>query len=134
MMKKIAAGHSVLPQHPRCVATDVRVLGARQHRGAVPVKRIGGIDGDEIELPGRNDPKVDVLRLVRNWLCDETNGPWVMVLDNADDVETFFPSQQLTQNEPSGGSPASLTNLPPSKSQRILSLLHLTIKGCGNLY
>ncbi|KAF2188819.1 hypothetical protein K469DRAFT_702535 [Zopfia rhizophila CBS 207.26] len=46
---------------------------------------------DRLELPGRDNLKIDVLRLVRNWLCDETNGQWMMVLDNVDDVGTFFP-------------------------------------------
>jgi len=29
---------------------------------------------DKLTLPGRNDPKVDILRLVSDWLCDEANG------------------------------------------------------------
>ncbi|KAL9591473.1 MAG: hypothetical protein Q9179_007687 [Wetmoreana sp. 5 TL-2023] len=36
-------------------------------------------------LPGRDDPKVDILQLVRTWLCDESNGRWVTIVDNADD-------------------------------------------------
>ena len=36
-------------------------------------------------LPGRDDPKADILQLVRAWLCDESNGRWVTVVDNADD-------------------------------------------------
>src|SRR5205085_146487 len=44
---------------------------------------------------GRNDPKTDTLQLVRDWLCDEANGRWTMVLDNADDVDVFFPTQNL---------------------------------------
>jgi len=39
----------------------------------------------KVELPGRDDPKADILRLVYNWLCDETHGRWLMILDNADD-------------------------------------------------
>ncbi|KAF2182910.1 hypothetical protein K469DRAFT_786934 [Zopfia rhizophila CBS 207.26] len=45
---------------------------------------------DRLELPGRDNLKINVLRLVRNWLCDEINGQWMMVLDNVNDVETFF--------------------------------------------
>lgn len=41
------------------------------------------------EIPGRDDPKADILRLVRNWLCDGRNGRWLMVLDNADDDRVF---------------------------------------------
>jgi hypothetical protein len=46
---------------------------------------------DMLELPGRENPKIDVLRLVSIWLPDETNGRWMMILDNVDDVKTFFP-------------------------------------------
>ncbi len=36
-------------------------------------------------LPGRDDPKVDILQVFYAWLCDESNGIWVMIVDNADD-------------------------------------------------
>ncbi|KAH7175986.1 putative kinesin [Dactylonectria macrodidyma] len=48
---------------------------------------------DKLQLPGRDDPQRNVLQLVHAWLCDEENGPWMMVLDNADSVEVFFPRQ-----------------------------------------
>ena len=44
---------------------------------------------DRLQLPERTDPKTDVLRLVSDWLLDETNGQWVMVVDNADDLGVF---------------------------------------------
>jgi tetratricopeptide (TPR) repeat protein len=50
-----------------------------------------GVIADWLELPGRQDPKADVLRLVSNWLCNEANGKWVMILDNADDIDVFYP-------------------------------------------
>jgi tetratricopeptide (TPR) repeat protein len=42
------------------------------------------------KMDGWDDPKMDVLRLVRSWLCDESNGRWVMVVDNADDADVVF--------------------------------------------
>ncbi|KAM0368168.1 hypothetical protein ACHAPY_011552 [Fusarium culmorum] len=45
---------------------------------------------DKLQLPGRDDPKRNVLQLVHAWLCDGENGPWMMVLDNADSVEVLF--------------------------------------------
>ncbi|OAG08426.1 uncharacterized protein CC84DRAFT_1203804 [Paraphaeosphaeria sporulosa] len=42
------------------------------------------------KMDGWDDPKADVLRLVRSWLCDKSNGRWVMVVDNADDASVFF--------------------------------------------
>ena len=42
-----------------------------------------------LELPGWNDPAMDTLLLVSEWFNNNEN--WLMVLDNADDLETFFP-------------------------------------------
>ncbi|KAF1812000.1 hypothetical protein P152DRAFT_507770 [Eremomyces bilateralis CBS 781.70] len=75
---------------------------------------------DRLELPGRENPKADILRLVRNWLCEETNGQWTMVLDNVDDVETFS-SRKGEQDKPSESPPASLAvYLPQSPNGSIL--------------
>lgn len=56
---------------------------------------------DKIELPGRNDPRADILRLVSGWLSNEKNGRWLMILDNADDDDVFFrfdgDTEQITQ-------------------------------------
>ncbi|KAJ3573297.1 hypothetical protein NPX13_g4754 [Xylaria arbuscula] len=49
---------------------------------------------DRLDLPGRHDPNANVCQLVSNWLCDERNGRWVLILDNADNIETFFPQQK----------------------------------------
>ncbi|KAI0902947.1 hypothetical protein F4823DRAFT_620460 [Ustulina deusta] len=49
---------------------------------------------DRLSLPGRHDPNASVCQLVSNWLCDERNGRWVLILDNADDIEIFFPQQK----------------------------------------
>ncbi|OCK73381.1 hypothetical protein K432DRAFT_410741 [Lepidopterella palustris CBS 459.81] len=46
----------------------------------------------KVELPGRDDPKADIVQLTYNWLCDERNGRWLMVLDNADDDRIFASS------------------------------------------
>jgi tetratricopeptide (TPR) repeat protein len=54
---------------------------------------------DRLQLPGRSDPKANVLRMVSDWLRDEANGRWVMVLDNVDDAETFFPSRKRQRDE-----------------------------------
>ncbi|KAF2175506.1 TPR-like protein [Zopfia rhizophila CBS 207.26] len=48
-------------------------------------------------MDGWDNPKADVLRRVRSWLCDESNGRWVMVVDNADDSDVFFPPLHRTQ-------------------------------------
>ncbi|KAI8686582.1 NACHT domain-containing protein [Fusarium keratoplasticum] len=45
---------------------------------------------DRLELPRRSDPDINVLRLVSEWLRVEENGPWEMIVDNADDADVFF--------------------------------------------
>ncbi|OCK73870.1 hypothetical protein K432DRAFT_220962, partial [Lepidopterella palustris CBS 459.81] len=50
----------------------------------------------KVELPGRDDPKADIVQLTYNWLCDERNGRWLMVLDNADDDRVFASPNEAT--------------------------------------
>ncbi|KAF1950535.1 hypothetical protein CC80DRAFT_228667, partial [Byssothecium circinans] len=75
---------------------------------------------DRLQLPGRSDPKANVLRLVSNWLQDEANGRWMMILDNADDVNVFYPKQAHASDR----SCSSLTSLaeymPQSRNGSIL--------------
>ena len=51
----------------------------------------------KIQLPGRDDPKVNILWLVSDWLCHERNGRWLMILDNADDNDVFFRLDEDTE-------------------------------------
>ncbi|KAH8659344.1 hypothetical protein BGZ60DRAFT_456926 [Tricladium varicosporioides] len=75
---------------------------------------------DRLQLPGRHDPKNDILRLVYEWLFDETNGQWLMILDNADDIDVFYPRRhdQITTVPSTQRLLASL--LPQSSNGRIL--------------
>ncbi|OHW91700.1 kinesin light chain [Colletotrichum incanum] len=43
-------------------------------------------------IPGYDDPKADVLALVKSWLERPDCGQWLMVIDNADDRQLFFPT------------------------------------------
>ncbi|KAF7547858.1 hypothetical protein G7Z17_g7436 [Cylindrodendrum hubeiense] len=49
------------------------------------------IIAERLQLPGRNNPQVDELALVRDWLQRDEVGPWLMIVDNADDVNLFYP-------------------------------------------
>ncbi|KAF1973481.1 hypothetical protein BU23DRAFT_464649, partial [Bimuria novae-zelandiae CBS 107.79] len=75
------------------------------------------------KMDGWDDPKADVLRLVRSWLCDESNGRWLMVVDNADDASIFFqgvsPTGTASSPDPT---PAELLSdfLPQSPNGSIL--------------
>ncbi|KAF2654106.1 TPR-like protein [Lophiostoma macrostomum CBS 122681] len=45
---------------------------------------------ERTQIPGWDQPDVDKLKLVHTWLCDEANGCWLMIIDNADDAEVFM--------------------------------------------
>ena len=51
---------------------------------------------DQVKIPGRQDPKVNIFKLVENWLRDEKIGKWLCILDNVDD-------DQLLCSDPVGG-------------------------------
>ena len=48
-------------------------------------------------------PEIDCLRIVEDWLREEKNGPWLMIVDNVDDTEVIF--------SPLGTEPSSPTQL-----------------------
>jgi hypothetical protein len=50
----------------------------------------------KLRLPGLGDPNIDIRSAVFEWLSDEDNGPWLFVLDNADDQELLFGNNPLT--------------------------------------
>jgi hypothetical protein len=43
-----------------------------------------------MSIPGTEDPRNDALIIVRDWLNKPENGSWLLVLDNADDLDLFF--------------------------------------------
>lgn len=45
---------------------------------------------EEYQIPGYDDPKIDLLLLVKCWLERTDCERWLMVLDNADDMQLFF--------------------------------------------
>jgi tetratricopeptide (TPR) repeat protein len=42
-----------------------------------------------MRIPGRDEKDANIFHLVYNWLNNEANGKWVMVIDNADDIAVF---------------------------------------------
>ncbi|KAN0085314.1 P-loop containing nucleoside triphosphate hydrolase protein [Elaphomyces granulatus] len=43
-----------------------------------------------VKIAGWDNPAANILQLVHNWLCDEANGRWFMVIDNADDASVLL--------------------------------------------
>ncbi|KAF1924976.1 uncharacterized protein M421DRAFT_31073, partial [Didymella exigua CBS 183.55] len=44
----------------------------------------------ELNLVANKDLGIDVIPIVRDWMQNEHTGPWVLVIDNADDENVFF--------------------------------------------
>ena len=53
----------------------------------------------KLKLPGIQGPETDIFNDVYEWLSDEDNGSWLLVLDNADDQEIFFGSTRRPQSQ-----------------------------------
>lgn len=97
-----------------------------------------------IELPGRNDPMTDILSLVYNWLRDERNGQWLIILDNADDDEVLHSTGVDSDGVMHGtgvlNETASLASfLPQSSNGQILVtsrdlVAALNLVGTGNVF
>lgn len=65
---------------------------------------------DLVQIPGRDNPQANILRLVHNWLQDERNGKWLIIMDNADDAQIFPRTGGVSQ-----GTHASGRNDQPSQ-------------------
>ena len=44
----------------------------------------------KLGIPGIENPNANIFHIICDWLSDEKHGSWLMVLDNVDDMETFF--------------------------------------------
>jgi tetratricopeptide (TPR) repeat protein len=53
----------------------------------------------KLKLPGLQDPATDVVKSVYDWLSDDDNGSWLIVLDNADDQDILFGSSDCRTSQ-----------------------------------
>ncbi|KAI1147078.1 hypothetical protein F4825DRAFT_465998 [Nemania diffusa] len=56
---------------------------------------------ETLKIKGRDESKVDLLKLVYDYLSDEQNGPWLMILDGADD-RALLSMDNARQNDSTG--------------------------------
>jgi tetratricopeptide (TPR) repeat protein len=79
---------------------------------------------DQLRVRGRKDPKANVFQLFRGWLCDTSKGPWLVVLDNADDARVLLGKPSTNdQAKISAGTPqteARLDYIPRCDHGRVL--------------
>jgi tetratricopeptide (TPR) repeat protein len=73
---------------------------------------------ERMQLPGHKDPEQDINNLVYNWLRNEGNGPWLMVLDNADDAGIFYP--EGSWNDEPGKDTQRLSRYIPSTGHGLM--------------
>ncbi|KAK5069395.1 hypothetical protein LTR51_008645 [Lithohypha guttulata] len=77
----------------------------------------------QLDIPGCEDEKADVKKLVQDRLSKEDAGPWLLVFDNADDVDMWTATtpilerkdMELLVRKPSGGSHRLIDYLPKNK-------------------
>ncbi|KAJ5883102.1 uncharacterized protein N7473_009988 [Penicillium subrubescens] len=73
-----------------------------------------------LALPGWDNPKVDILELVHEWLSDERNGEWLMTVDNADDAAVFFGNKISSNSQDRKISKSLVRYLPQSSTGYII--------------
>jgi tetratricopeptide (TPR) repeat protein len=73
-----------------------------------------------LALPGWDNPKVDILELVHEWLSDERNGEWLMTVDNADDAAVFFGNKMSNNSQDRKLSKPLVRYLPQSSTGYII--------------
>ncbi|KAJ5520182.1 Tetratricopeptide-like helical [Penicillium fimorum] len=64
------------------------------------------------QIPGRQDPQVNLFKLVENWLRDEKTGKWLCILDNVDD-DQLLRSVPAADNGDSMRTLANVSKKPP---------------------
>jgi tetratricopeptide (TPR) repeat protein len=86
---------------------------------------------NKLKLSGRDDPKIEILQLVSRWLRDETNGFWLLILDNADDANIFTPAvPQPAQYKDEMSPPSLLSYIPQTSSGSVLVTSRNTDAAC----
>jgi tetratricopeptide (TPR) repeat protein len=74
--------------------------------------------GQALQIPGINEDKADVKSLVKTFLSQESAGRWLLIIDNADDIEILY--GRANESNESSGSPALADYLPFSRKGSIL--------------
>lgn len=74
--------------------------------------------GQALQIPSINEDKADVKLLLKTFLSQESAGRWLLIIDNADDMEMLY--RRANESDESSGSPALVDSLPFSRMGSIL--------------
>jgi hypothetical protein len=74
--------------------------------------------GQALEIPGINEDKADAKLLVKTFLSRESVGKWLLIIDNADDIEMLY--SRANESEKSNRDLALVDYLPFSRQGSIL--------------
>ena len=74
---------------------------------------------EKLDISGWADEKADVKRLVQEYLSKEDSGNWLLVFDNADDINMWI-ARAVSGLQPKQGPPPLMDYLPRSKQGAIL--------------
>lgn len=72
-----------------------------------------------LDLPGRDDKEVDIIRLVRDHLSEDSSNAWLIILDNADDHNLWLKSAVTSDSSEKSSCPL-IEYLPRCTHGRIL--------------
>jgi tetratricopeptide (TPR) repeat protein len=80
---------------------------------------------EKVGIIGWDDKNANIAKIVHTWLSNEANGNWVMVIDNADDLDVFTaaPSNSVAKSAEmnvTAAAPQLLDFIPSSRNGRVL--------------
>lgn len=88
----------------------------------------------KVRIPGWEDPKLNKVELVKEWLENPLSGKWMLLMDNADDFHMLFGSGNLVESLPRSSEGAILMTTRDARvgmefaKQTTVFLSALTIK------
>jgi tetratricopeptide (TPR) repeat protein len=78
-----------------------------------------------LEIPGWDNEKADVKKLVQEYLSKDDAGQWILVFDNADDIDMWMATTRLEHKESEQSAQGCL-----GKSRRLIDYLPKNTRGC----
>ena len=90
-------------------SADGKVFWMHAGTGSKIVRSCRSI-AEKLELPGWNDPQVDIIRVLHGWLADDQHGRWLLIVDGVDDLSI------IKEPLPSASGPKTLLQFLPRRT------------------